>query len=57
MIVPVTRELTGLGDDPVALLAALARGPFAFLLESAEGDQRWGRYTYLGTFNSPSPGC
>jgi anthranilate synthase component 1 len=36
-------------DQPVAALAKLARPPFAFLLESAVGGERWARYTFLGT--------
>ena len=49
MIVPVVRVLPGDSADPVELLARVARGPFAFLLESAAGDHRWARYTILGT--------
>lgn len=49
MIVPVVRDLDGAWGDPAQMLAAVARGPFAFLLESAAGDHRWGRYTCLGT--------
>ncbi len=46
---PVIREIDIPADDPVALLARLARGPFAFLLESAAGGGRHARYTFLGT--------
>ena len=48
-IVPVVRELVLDTDQPVAVLATLARGPFAFLLESVVGGERWARYTFLGT--------
>ena len=48
-IVPVTRELALDADQPVSVLAKLMRGPFAFLLESAVGGERWARYTFLGT--------
>jgi anthranilate synthase component 1 len=48
-IVPVVRELVLDTDQPVAVLAKLARGPFAFLLESVVGGERWARYTFLGT--------
>jgi anthranilate synthase component 1 len=48
-IVPVVRELVLDADQPVAVLAKLHRGPFAFLLESAVGGERWARYTFLGT--------
>ena len=48
-IVPVVRELVLDADQPVAVLAKLARPPFAFLLESAVGGERWARYTFAGT--------
>jgi anthranilate synthase component 1 len=48
-MVPVVRECVLDTDQPVAVLAKLARGPFAFLLESAVGGERWARYTFLGT--------
>jgi anthranilate synthase component 1 len=49
MIVPVVRELPGFAADPVDILAAIEDGPFSFLLESAVGDRRWGRYTVIGS--------
>ncbi len=48
-IVPVVREVVLDADTPVAALAKIARGPFAFLLESLVGGERWARYTFLGT--------
>ncbi|HXY68799.1 MAG TPA: anthranilate synthase component I family protein [Gemmatimonadales bacterium] len=48
-IVPVVRECLLDADQPVAVLRKIARGPFAFLLESAVGGERWARYTFLGT--------
>src|SRR3954468_12432028 len=48
MMVPIVHRLAPAERDPVALLEALREGEFAFLLESAAGDSRWGRYTYLG---------
>jgi anthranilate synthase component 1 len=48
-IVPVVHECVLDADQPVAVLAKVARPPFAFLLESAEGGERWARYTFLGT--------
>jgi anthranilate synthase component 1 len=48
-IVPVVRSLVLDTDQPVAALAKLARAPFAFLLESVVGGERWARYTFLGT--------
>jgi anthranilate synthase component 1 len=48
-IVPVIREVVLDADTPVAALAKIARPPFAFLLESLVGGERWARYTFLGT--------
>ena len=48
-IVPVVRECLLDADQPVAVLRKIARPPFAFLLESAVGGERWARYTFLGT--------
>ena len=48
-IVPLVREVVLDTDAPVAVLAKVARPPFAFLLESLVGGERWARYTFLGT--------
>src|SRR5256885_16453708 len=48
-IVPVIREVVMDADPPVAAFAKIARPPFAFLLESLVGGERWARYTFLGT--------
>ena len=48
-IVPVVRECLLDADQPVAVFRKIARPPFAFLLESAVGGERWARYTFLGT--------
>src|SRR5258708_27246657 len=48
-IVPVIREVITDADPPVAAFAKIARPPFAFLLESLVGGERWARYTFLGT--------
>src|SRR6202165_4528868 len=48
-IVPVVREVVTDADTPVAAFAKIARPPFAFLLESLVGGERWARYTFLGT--------
>src|SRR5437667_367154 len=48
-IVPVIREVITDADTPVAAFAKIARPPFAFLLESLVGGERWARYTFLGT--------
>ena len=48
-MVPLVREVVLDADTPVAALAKVARPPFAFLLESLVGGERWARYTFLGT--------
>jgi anthranilate synthase component I len=48
-MVPVLREVVLDADTPVAAFAKVARPPFAFLLESLVGGERWARYTFLGT--------
>src|SRR5438094_7674810 len=48
-IVPVIREIVTDADTPVAAFVKVARPPFAFLLESLVGGERWARYTFLGT--------
>ena len=48
-LVPVGRELHGDLLTPVAALRALDDGRHAFLLESVEGGERWGRYSFVGS--------
>ncbi len=48
-IVPVVRELAADTLTPVTAYGAIARPPFAFLLESLVGGERWARYTFMGT--------
>jgi anthranilate synthase component 1 len=47
-LVPVTREVLADFDTPVSAYAKLDRGDAAFLLESLEGGETWGRYSILG---------
>lgn len=47
-IIPVYREIIADIDTPVSALAKLGRGTCAFLLESVEGGERLGRYSFLG---------
>src|SRR5256714_10779652 len=48
-IVPVLREVVVDGARRLAAFVKVARPPFAFLLESVVGGERWARYTFLGT--------
>jgi anthranilate synthase component 1 len=49
-VIPVCAEILADTDTPVGLLRKFYpdRGP-VFLLESVEGGERWGRYSFLGT--------
>jgi anthranilate synthase component 1 len=49
-VVPVAREILADTETPVSLLRKLydGAGP-AFLFESVEGGERWGRYSFLGS--------
>jgi anthranilate synthase component 1 len=47
-LVPVVREVLADFDTPVSAFAKLDRGDAAFLLESLEGGETWGRYSILG---------
>ena len=49
-VVPVCMEILADMETPVSLLAKCYRneGPI-FLLESVEGGEKWGRYSFLGT--------
>ena len=47
-IIPVFREVTADTDTPISLFKKVAKGPESFLLESVEGGERWGRYSFIG---------
>lgn len=47
-LIPVFREITADTETPVSLFKKLAKGPESFLLESVEGGERWGRYSFIG---------
>ena len=48
-VIPVVREILADTETPVSLMKKVYQnsGPF-FLLESVEGGERWGRYSFLG---------
>lgn len=48
-IVPVYREILADTDTPVSALMKISTGENAFLFESVEGGEKWGRYSLLGT--------
>jgi anthranilate synthase component 1 len=47
-LVPVWGEILGDFDTPVSALRKIETGDHAFLLESVEGGEKWGRYSFLG---------
>jgi anthranilate synthase component 1 len=48
-LIPVSREIAADLETPVSAFLKIARGDFAFLLESVRGGEKWGRYTFLGS--------
>jgi anthranilate synthase component I len=48
-LIPVYREILADTITPVLALMRLRARPSVFLLESVEGGEKWGRYSFLGT--------
>ena len=48
-VAPVYREVPADLETPVSAFLKVARGPHSFLLESVEGGERFGRYSFIGT--------
>ena len=47
-LIPVYKEILADIDTPVSALMRLSTKSHVFLLESVEGGEKWGRYTFLG---------
>lgn len=47
-LIPVYREILADVETPVTALSKLAARSHVFLLESVEGGEKWGRYSFLG---------
>jgi anthranilate synthase component 1 len=47
-LVPVYREILGDLETPVSAFKKIDTGKHAFLFESVEGGEKWGRYSFLG---------
>lgn len=47
-MVPVFRDILADTDTPVSAFMKINTGGDAFLLESVEGGEKWGRYSFLG---------
>jgi anthranilate synthase component I len=48
-VIPVYREIVADLETPVSAFLKLNRGGYSFLLESVEGGERIGRYSFIGT--------
>ena len=46
--IPVVREVLSDLDTPLSVYLKLADGPHAYLFESVEGGETWGRYSIIG---------
>ncbi len=47
-LVTVSRTVSADTETPVTAFMKLGAGSYSFLLESAEGGERWGRYSFIG---------
>jgi len=48
-LIPVWQEILADFDTPVSAFRKIETGDYSFLLESVEGGEKWGRYSFLGT--------
>jgi len=48
-MIPVYREILSDVDTPVTAFQKIDSGKFSYLLESVEGGENWGRYSFLGS--------
>ncbi|OPY83430.1 MAG: Anthranilate synthase component 1 [Smithella sp. PtaU1.Bin162] len=48
-LIPVYREILADVETPVSVLMKLQKKNHVYLLESVEGGEKWGRYSFLGT--------
>jgi len=47
-LIPVYREMFTDLETPISAFRKLDPGPYSFFLESVEGGERWGRYSFMG---------
>jgi len=47
-VIPVYREILADGETPVSVLSRFCEDENAFLFESLEGGETWGRYSFVG---------
>ena len=48
-LIPVWQEVLADFDTPVSAFKKIEAGKYSFLLESVEGGEKWGRYSFLGS--------
>lgn len=48
-LIPVWQEVLADFDTPVSAFKKIESGKYSFLLESVEGGEKWGRYSFLGS--------
>jgi len=48
-LIPVYKEILADMETPVSAFRKIDSGNYAFLLESVEGGEKWGRYSFLGS--------
>ena len=46
--IPLAREVLSDLDTPLSVYLKLADGPHAYLFESVEGGEKWGRHSIIG---------
>lgn len=46
--IPVYREVLADLETPLSSYLKLAQGPYSYLLESVQGGEKWGRYSFIG---------
>ena len=46
--IPLSREVVVDTVTPLALYLKLANTPFSYFLESVQGGEKWGRYSFIG---------
>jgi anthranilate synthase component 1 len=48
-LIPIYREILADTETPVSAFLKIRKGAYSYLLESIEGGEKWGRYSFLGT--------
>jgi anthranilate synthase component 1 len=46
--IPVYRDVLADLDTPLSTYLKLASGPYSYLVESVQGGEKWGRYSFIG---------